>query len=64
MQLVCMNFAHSENRNGRTGGEMMRYGFMQRTMWVVFNSSYKKAINIAIDEKDADEVTKRCRWCH
>lgn len=40
MQLVCMNFARSENRNGRTGGEMMRYGFMQRTMWIVFTAVF------------------------
>ena len=61
MQRVCMNFARSENRNGRTGGEMMRYGFMQRTMWVVFNSSYKKAIKIVLDENDADDVMKRAK---
>ena len=61
MQLVCMNFARSENRNGRTGGEMMRYGFMKRTMWVVFNSSYKKAIKIVLDENDADDVMKRAK---
>ena len=40
MQIVCMNFARSKNRNGRTGGEMMRYGFMQRTMWIVFTAVF------------------------
>lgn len=36
----------------------MRYGFMQRVMWVAFHSSFKKAIHTVLDENDADGVMK------
>lgn len=39
----------------------MRYGFMQRAMWIAFHSSFKEAIKTVLDEKDADNVMKRAK---
>ena len=39
----------------------MRYGFMQRAMWIAFHSSFKKAIKTVLDENDADGVMKRAK---
>ena len=39
----------------------MRYGFMQGAMWIAFNGSFKEAIKIVLDEKDADDVMKRAK---
>lgn len=40
---------------------MMRYGFMQGAMWIVFSGSFKEAIKIVLDENDADGVMKRAK---
>ena len=39
----------------------MRYGLMQRAMWIAFHSSFKKAIKTVLDENDADGVMKRAK---
>ncbi len=39
----------------------MRYGFMQRAMWIAFCSSFKEAVRTVLDENDADSVMKRAK---
>lgn len=39
----------------------MRYRFMQRIMWITFNSSFKEAIKTVLDETDADGIMKRAK---
>ena len=40
---------------------MMRYGFMQRIMWIMFSSSFKEAIKTVLDETDEDGIMKRAK---
>lgn len=39
----------------------MRYGFMQRTMWIAFGSSFKEAVKTVLDENDANDIMKRAK---
>lgn len=40
---------------------MMRYGLIQRAMWLMFRGSFKEAVRTVFDEKDADSVMKRAK---